>query len=54
LEIHPANGRLALGDAAPLFSHWRDKTNAERMNQWLFVLGKNHELLRKAIQPNGA
>jgi len=50
LEIHPANGRLALGDATPLFNHWRDKTNAERMNQWLSVLAQNHALLRNAIQ----
>jgi hypothetical protein len=50
LEVHPARGRLALGDAASLFSHWRDKTNAERMNQWLLVLAQNHELLQNAIK----
>ena len=32
LEIHPTGDRLPLGDAAPLFGHWRDKTNAEQMS----------------------
>jgi hypothetical protein len=45
LEIHPTRERLPLGDAALLFTHWRDKTNAERMNHWLDVLAKNHRLL---------
>jgi hypothetical protein len=45
LEIHPISGRLPLGDAAPLFNHWLDKTNAEQMNQWLAVLGENHAAL---------
>ena len=27
-------------DAAALFSHWRDTTNAERMNAWLDVLAR--------------
>jgi hypothetical protein len=49
LEIHPADGQLALGDAAPLFGHWQDQTNAERMNQWLCALMENHALLRLAI-----
>jgi hypothetical protein len=50
LEIHPAGGRLALGDAAALFQHWTDKTNAEQMNHWLALLQRNHQLLREAIQ----
>ena len=50
LEIHPGNGRLALGDAADLFNHWRDKTNAEQMNHWLSVLTHNHQVLRQAIR----
>jgi len=50
LEIHPTTGQLALGDAAGLFHHWRDKTNAERMNQWLSVLVQNHDLLRKSLR----
>ena len=49
LEIHPPADRLALGDAAHLFHHWRDKTNAERMNCWLAVLVENHQLLTLAI-----
>jgi hypothetical protein len=50
LEIHPVGERLPLGDAAPLFKHWTDKTNAEKMNHWLSVLSQNHQLLRQAIQ----
>jgi hypothetical protein len=42
LEIHPLPGHLSLGDAAPFFNHWADKTNAERMNYWLAVLRENH------------
>ena len=48
LEIHPQAERLPLGDAAPLFTHWTDKTNAERMNAWLATLARNHTLLREA------
>ena len=44
LEIHQAEGRLPLGDAEGLFGHWRDVTNAERMNYWLSVIAQNHEL----------
>ena len=51
LEIHPTAERLPLGeDAAPLFGHWRDKTNAEQMNHWLSVLARNHALLLEAIK----
>jgi len=50
LEIHPTFERLSLGDAAPLFGHWADKTNAEQMNHWLGVLIQNHELLQHAIK----
>ena len=50
LEIHPTGGRLGLADAAGLFRHWTDKTNAEQMNHWLSVLQVNHALLRQAIQ----
>jgi hypothetical protein len=49
LEIHQAEGRLPLGDAAALFQHWRDTTNAERMNYWLGVLTENHLLLRAVL-----
>ena len=50
LEIHPTGQRLPLGEAASLFDHWADKTNAEKMNHWLSVLCQNHLLLRQAIQ----
>jgi hypothetical protein len=49
LEIHPTSGRLPLGDAAPLFNHWIDKTNAERMNQWLAVMSENHAALLESL-----
>jgi len=49
LEIHPTFERLPLGDAATLFSHWRDKTNAEKMNRWLAVLQANHRRLQAGI-----
>jgi hypothetical protein len=48
LEVHPPEGRLPLGEHMPLFRHWRDLTNAERMNHWLEVLLRNHRLLRAA------
>lgn len=50
LEIHQAEGRLPLGDAAGLFRHWRDPTNAERTNYWLAVLAENHLLVRAALE----
>jgi hypothetical protein len=57
LEIHQVEGRLPLADAAPLFSHWQDTTNAERMNYWLSVLSENALLASQAIaelaQPAG-
>jgi len=49
LEIHQVEGRLPLADAAPLFSYWRDITNAERMNYWLSVLGENAMLVAQRI-----
>jgi hypothetical protein len=49
LEIHPTGERLQLGDAEPLFKHWTDKTNAEKMNHWLAVLSRNHELLLRSV-----
>ena len=50
LEIHPLPGHLSLEDAAPLFNHWVDKTNAERMNYWLAVLRENHVALLEALK----
>src|SRR5664279_3902205 len=47
LEIHQVEGRLPLADATDLFAHWRDLTNAERMNYWLTVLADNHLLAVK-------
>ena len=49
LEIHQAEGRLPLADAARLFPHWRDTTNAERMNYWLSVLGENAMLIAQRL-----
>lgn len=49
LEIHPQFNQLPLGDAAHLFNHWQDKTNAEKMNAWLAMLRENHRLLRDVI-----
>ena len=49
LEIHQVEGRLPLGDAAGLFRHWRDTTNAERMNNWLSVLAQNAMLVEQSI-----
>ena len=44
-EIHQVEGRLPLADAAWLFPHWQDSTNAERMNYWLSVLSENAMLI---------
>jgi hypothetical protein len=44
LEIHQVEGRLPLLDAQPMFAHWLDLTNAERVNYWLAVLAENHAL----------
>jgi hypothetical protein len=52
LEIHQAEGRRPLGDAAGLFGHWRDRTNAERMNHWLAVLAENALIVTCALEPD--
>ena len=49
LEIHQAEGRLPIDDAARLFRHWRDTTNAERTNYWLSVLAENAVLARSCL-----
>ena len=49
LEIHPVGDRLPLDEAADLFRHWQDKTNAEKMNHWLAMLVENHRLLKELI-----
>jgi hypothetical protein len=42
LEVHQSEGSLPLDDAANIFRHWRDLTNAERMNYWLSLITANH------------
>jgi hypothetical protein len=49
LEIHPSFERQHLDDAAPLFNHWSDKANAEKMNHWLSVIARNQKLLRESL-----
>ena len=50
LEIHPTNERLSLDqEGASLFPHWRDRTNAERMNHWLLLLSENHQALQDIV-----
>ena len=51
-EIHQVEGRLPLADAASLFPHWRDITNAERMNYWLSVLSENAMLISQHADHN--
>ena len=45
-----ARFRVPLGEAAPLFRHWIDLSNAERMNHWLSILAENNVLLSSALQ----
>lgn len=54
LEIHPAAGKMPLGNASNLFNQWKDLTNAEKMNSWLSVLLKNHQLLLNACENNAS
>ena len=54
LEIHPPDGQRALDDARHLFDHWRDKTNAERLNHWLAVLRDNQQLVLHAFADSQA
>jgi len=49
IEVHQVEGRLPLADSAWLFPHWRDTTNAERMNYWLSVLSDNAMLVADRI-----
>jgi hypothetical protein len=44
LEIQQVEGRLPLRDARPMFAHWVDLTNAERLNNWLAVLAEHYVL----------
>jgi hypothetical protein len=52
VEVHQVEGRLPLADAAWLFPHWRDTTNAERMNYWLSVLSENAMLISQHAAHN--
>jgi hypothetical protein len=54
LEIHPCFHRRPLGDVAPRFAHWREKTNAEQMNHWLWTLAQNHALLLALLERHAA
>jgi hypothetical protein len=49
LEIHPTFEELPLADDGGLFNHWSDKTNARKMNHWVSILVRNHQLLRAAV-----
>jgi len=49
LEVHQCEGRLPLGDAAGLFRHWPDRTNAERLNYWLSHIAQNQLLVTRAL-----
>lgn len=54
LEIHQVDGRLPLDAASDLFAHWRDLTNAERMNYWLDVLANNYLLATTLLERAGS
>lgn len=51
LEIHPTFERRPLGEAAPLFAHWTDKTHAEQMNHWVETLAENARLVAETCAP---
>jgi hypothetical protein len=53
LEIHQAQGRLPVDDAAGMFWHWSDITNAERCNFWLSVLTQNAVLAASLLDDQG-
>jgi hypothetical protein len=48
VEVHPPDGRLGLAEHTPLFAHWRDRENAERMNYWIEVMLRCARLVRDA------
>lgn len=52
VEVHQVEGRLPLADAAWLFPHWQETTNAERMNYWLSVLSENAMLISQHAHHN--
>jgi hypothetical protein len=51
IEVHAQEGRAPLGPYSSFFAHWRDRSNAERMNYWLDMLLLNASLLRSMLEP---
>jgi len=49
LEIHPQPGQEPLGRHEDLFSHWTDRTNAERMNAWITRLQDGCRLVQEVL-----
>ncbi len=49
VEIHPQPGQEQLGRHEDLFSHWTDRTNAERMNAWLTRLQDDWRLVQELL-----
>jgi hypothetical protein len=49
IEVHQVEGCMPLNDAAGIFQHWVDTTNAERTNHWLAVLAQNAMLVDGAM-----
>jgi hypothetical protein len=50
LELHETDQRLPLVDTAGIFNHWRDKSNAERINHWLSAMAENRHWLWVSLQ----
>lgn len=50
LEIHALPGQQPLErQDGEIFAHWRDLTNARRMNYWMSIIARNRELVRDAL-----
>ena len=49
LEIHPMFEQSPLGDAEPIFGHWKDKTNAGKMNHWMAMLSRNAQIVKECV-----
>jgi sugar phosphate isomerase/epimerase len=47
LELHPSGRRRVIDKEAYLFQHWKDLTNAEIMNDWLWELSRNSCLVKE-------
>ncbi|MBW2730959.1 MAG: hypothetical protein JRH20_01120 [Deltaproteobacteria bacterium] len=51
LEIHALPGQEPLdSEDGEIFAHWRDLTNAQRMNYWMSILVRNQGLLNRALE----